>query len=125
MIRPLIIALVAAVLSAAIFARLALHEHDAAATQRARADGLQVARHADETGLRVANDGAREREVIYVDVVREVAAAGPVSPQCENEPAIRAAGAGTLRLRVDYCTRFPDRCAPGVVPRAGDGLPVD
>lgn len=99
----------------------AYHEHVDADRARHEAQAVKAVSHANEAGLREANSDAPQREIRYVQVVRNVAAAGPVSAECARDPALLAAGAGVVSMRRAYCADHPERCtAPGVVPRAGD-----
>lgn len=96
--------------------RIALHERDERLKAEREAQAFKDGNAANEAGLSELDSGARNREVIYVQVAREVAAAGPVSEQCKVDPAYRAASAGMLRMRADYCALHPERCTAPPVP---------
>lgn len=123
MLKIAIIVAAVALAAAAIFARGWMREHDALVIARGQIETLQRGDRANEAGISELDSGAQEREIRYVTVVREVAAAGPVSAECAADPAWIAAGRGTLRMRYGYCTDHPDRCPAEVVPSPGDWLP--
>lgn len=99
----------AAIGVALVLGRYALHERDQARAARLEAQTLRTAADALKAGRKEAERGAAEREIRYVEVIREVAAAGPVSAECREDPALRAAADGMQRMRADYC-RTTGRC---------------
>lgn len=113
-------ALAVSVALAVIFWRVSVHEHAVAVAARAERDIAVAAREADIAAISELDSGAQEREIRYVEIVREVASAGPVSAECREDPAMRAAGAGVLRLRDAYCSNHPERCAVSALPHPGN-----
>lgn len=113
---------IAAILALIVAGRGWIRERDARQEAERVARGYEQSWEGAQAALRELDSGAPERERIYVEVVREVAAQ-PLTPECARDPAYIAASAGMLRLRRAYCTANPARCAADVVPHSSDGEP--